>query len=188
MVDDDSVHVALSFDSEYTMPAAVTRSVAETIQGPDTLYILDGGIHPDDKQKIEASLPKHADMTLRYMDLPPIQDCLAIYLGMPWARIDLMKCLSVERVIYLDADTLARKDLRELWSTNLKGHPIAAMLDVWAPMGHDHVPRGPYFNSGVLLLVLVNVRTTLLKLEALCYEMRDAPCWDQDPPQCLLCR
>ena len=189
MVGDDSAHIALFFDPEYAMPAAVIlRSVAKTVQGPVTLYVLDGGIRPDDKQKIKESLPTRVGMTLRYMDLPPIQDCLAIYLGMPWARIDLMKCLSVERVIYLDADTLVRKDLRELWSTNLKGHPIAAMLDVWAPMGHDHVPRGPYFNSGVLLLVLVKVRTTLPKLEALCYEMRDAPCWDQDPPQCLLCR
>ena len=99
VVGDDSVHIALFFDSEYAMPAAVIlRSVAKTVQGPVTLYVLDGGIRPDDKQKIKESLPTRVGMTLRYMDLPPIQDYLAIHLGMPWARIDLMKCLSVERV------------------------------------------------------------------------------------------
>ena len=72
VVGDDSVNIALSFDSAYAMPAAVTlRSVAETVQGPVTFYILDGGIRPDDKQKIEESLPKRADMTLHYIDSQP---------------------------------------------------------------------------------------------------------------------
>ena len=180
VVGDDSVNIALSFDSAYAMPAAVTlRSVAETVQGPVTFYILDGGIRPDEKQKIEESLPKRADMTLHYIDLPPIS--FALNLGMAWARIDLMKCLPVDRAIYLDSDLLVRKDLRELWNTDLKGHAIAATLDVWIPMGHSGVGRGPYFNSGVVLMDLVKVRTTLPKLEALCYEMRDAHYWDQDP-------
>ena len=181
----DSIIVALAFDSGYTMSAAVTlRSVAENVQGPVTAYILDVGLRTEDKQKIEESIPNRSlDITLLYIDLPP--NSLALNVGPSWAKIDMMKCVPAERVIYLDADTLVRKDLRELWNTDLNGHSIAAapdiVPDIWRPMGDQHVPQGPYFNSGVLLLDLVKIRPTLPKLEALCYEIRDPPCGDRDP-------
>ena len=97
----------------------------------------------------------------------------------------MMKCAPAERVLYLDADILVCKDLRELWNTDLGGHSIAAapdiVPDIRHPKGDQYVPQGPYFNPGVLLLNLVKIRPTLPKLEALCYEIRDAPYGDWDP-------
>ena len=181
-VNDDRMIIALAFDSGYAMPAAVTlRSVAEHVQGRFTVYIIDCGLRAEDKAKVEASflIRPDSDITLSFIDLP--LNSVASKLGPAWARIDMMKCLPAERVIYLDADVLVRKDLRGLWNTDLGGHAIAAAPDLWCPMGHDRVPRGEYFNSGVLLLDLVKIRSTLPTLEALCYEMKDALFWDQDP-------
>lgn len=179
-VNDDSTIIALAFNSGYAMPGAVTlRSVAEHVRGRVTVYIVDCGLRAEDKAKVEASLLIRSDITLLFVNLPP--DSVASKLGPAWARVDVMRCLPAERVIYLDADTLVRKDLRELWRTDLSGHAIAAAPDLWCPMGHDRIPRGEYFNSGVLLLDLVKIRSTFPALEALCYEMKDALFWDQDP-------
>ena len=176
----DTIIVALAFDSGYAMPGAVTlRSIADNVKGPVMIYVFDCSLRAEDKQKIEASMPHSPDLTLVFMGLPT--DSIASKLGPAWARIDMMKSLSGERLIYLDADTLVRKDLRDLWNTDLEGHPIAAVRDVVMPMGHSRVPRGEYFNSGVLLLDLVKIRAVFPELEKLCYEMKDAKYYDQDP-------
>ena len=176
----DTIAIALAFDSGYSAPAAVTlRSIAEIVQGPVVIYVFDCGLRAEDKQKIQASLPHRLDLTLVFMDIAP--DSVASKLGPRWARIDMMKYLPGERLIYLDADILVRKDLRDLWNTDLQGHPIAAVQDVDIPMGYPGFPPGKYFNSGVLLMDLVKIRIVFPELETLCFEMRDAHYWDQDP-------
>ncbi|KAF8547596.1 nucleotide-diphospho-sugar transferase [Imleria badia] len=176
----DTINIALAIDSGYAMPGAVTlRSIADSVKGPVMIYVFDCGLRAEDKQKIEASLPHRLDLTLVFMELP--SDTIASKLGPRWTRIDMMKCLPGERLIYLDADILVRKDLRDLWNTDLEGHPIAAARDVVMPMGYAGVPRGEYFNSGVLLMDLVKVRTAFPELETLCFKMRNARYWDQDP-------
>ena len=78
-----------------------------------------------------------------------------------WHRILLPELLpGVERVLYLDVDTLAVDSLEPLWATALGDSPVAAVTNVFQ---HNHTGRpgslglaGPevYFNSGVLLLNL----------------------------------
>ena len=177
------IHIALTLDSTYAMPAAVTlRGIAENVQGPVTVYVYDCGLREEDRKKIEASLPERPDFTLLFMPLPP--DGLGNKLGAAWARIDAMKTLPLDRVLYLDADILVRKDLRELWNTDLKGYALGVVPDPFMPTGHDgvRVPRGLFFNSGVLLIDLVEVRPTIPALEKLCCRMKGTTAFrDQDP-------
>ena len=70
----------------------------------------------------------------------------------------------VDRVIYLDVDTLVRRDLGDLWEFDLKGKGIGAVRDhcvVW--IGHPRlgipdyerfglIGRSPYFNAGVMVI------------------------------------
>jgi len=173
----DRINIVLTIDSEYVLPATVAlRSIAENVQGYITLYIVDCGLDAEDKQKIGASLPTRQDITVLFIDLPP--NAIAHKLGPPWARIDAMKCLPVERAIYLDADVLVRKDLRELWNTDLKGHPLAAAPDIGRRRG---VRRDGYFNSGVLLIDLARARVAFPELERRCYELKGSRFYDQDP-------
>lgn len=79
------------------------------------------------------------------------------------ARLLLDKLLpeDLERVLYLDGDTIVRGSLRELWNTDMGDHPIAASLEPTydrkrkASIGLE---GKPYCNAGVLLVDLNNWR------------------------------
>jgi lipopolysaccharide biosynthesis glycosyltransferase len=82
-----------------------------------------------------------------------------------WYRILLPELLpEVERVLYLDVDTIAMSPLGPLWETDLSDHYLAAVTNVFQP---DHLPRlgelgiddpRDYFNSGVVLFNLELMR------------------------------
>ena len=78
-----------------------------------------------------------------------------------WYRIFLPELLpALDRVLYLDADTLVLGSLDALWRTDLGGHPLAAVRNVIDPEDRHHLAElglpddAPYFNSGVLLINL----------------------------------
>ena len=84
-----------------------------------------------------------------------------------WYRIFLPELLpQLDRVLYLDADTLIVDSLAPLWATDLEGAYLAAVTNVFQS-NHVHRPAelglaGPhvYFNSGVLLMNLADMRRT----------------------------
>jgi lipopolysaccharide biosynthesis glycosyltransferase len=82
-----------------------------------------------------------------------------------WHRIYLPELLpEVDRVLYLDGDTLALDSLEPLWATDLGSHLVAAVTNVLMPWARTRPAElglaGPeaYFNSGVLLLNLSEMR------------------------------
>jgi lipopolysaccharide biosynthesis glycosyltransferase len=82
-----------------------------------------------------------------------------------WYRILLPELLpDVERVLYLDVDTLALDDLAPLWDIDLDGALVAAVTNVFERGRWDAhtealgVAQEDYFNSGVLLLHLAEMR------------------------------
>lgn len=70
----------------------------------------------------------------------------------------------LDRVLYLDADTLVVDGLQPLWDTPLRSAPLAAVPNVVEPAMWDHVARlgiadrRQVFNSGVLVLDLARLR------------------------------
>ncbi|KZT20642.1 glycosyltransferase family 8 protein [Neolentinus lepideus HHB14362 ss-1] len=155
--DDDAfgyaMNIALTVDEGYAMPAAVTiRGLVDNNQGKMRIYVVDCGIS---------------------------EDSLTSQHGAVWAKLDMIKVLPVERVLYLDADTLIRKPVLDLWRTDMKGSSCAAALDVGYPMGHNRVGRNPYFNAGVMLLDLTKIRLktdelfALAKDEGFSYSFKD---------------
>lgn len=116
-----------------------------------------------------------------------------------WYRVLLPELLpEVERVLYLDADTLVLAPLRPLWETDLGEriaaavhNPMYAFLDAgfMAALGLGS-PRD-YFNSGVLLLDLKRWRQAGLSAElnrfvASYGEVQNWP--DQNALNAVLCR
>ena len=81
-----------------------------------------------------------------------------------WYRLFLPELLpGVERVLYLDVDTLAADALAPLWETDLDGHWVAAVTNVFEPWSAGRPAElglrpEDYFNSGVLLLNLAAMR------------------------------
>jgi lipopolysaccharide biosynthesis glycosyltransferase len=89
---------------------------------------------------------------------------------MAYCRILLPCLVDVPRVIYLDADTLVFRDISELFDLRLPtGQPLAAVRDAETfVLGEDSKtlaaamklpPDGAYFNSGVILLDLSQLRS-----------------------------
>ncbi len=82
-----------------------------------------------------------------------------------WYRIYLPELLSdLDRVLYLDVDTVVLDSLDALWETDLGEHYLAAVTNVPELDQIDHPARlglssaGAYFNAGVLLLNLELMR------------------------------
>ncbi|KZT74467.1 glycosyltransferase family 8 protein, partial [Daedalea quercina L-15889] len=174
------MHVALLVDSSYAMAAAVAiRSCVNHTQTRITFYVVDLGLSPTDRQNLEQCKGSAAaDATIVFIVLPP--GGLTAKGGTTWAKIDMIPVLPIERVLYLDADVLVRADLRCLWDTDLSGRAIGAVRDVGFPMGHGGMVQGPYFNAGVLLIDLAQVRGKMDALRATAETSLGAEYADQD--------
>ncbi|KIP05820.1 glycosyltransferase family 8 protein [Phlebiopsis gigantea 11061_1 CR5-6] len=175
----NEMHVVLTIDSSYAMPAAVTiQSVLQHTKGRITLYIVDLGLTSLDKERLRQLTTTHADVTLMFLDLP--RDHPSESTGASWAKIAMIPILPVERALYLDADVLVCTDLRAAWNVDLAGKPVGAVIDVGYPQGHPAIERGPYFNAGVLLIDLAQARAAHPRLVEAAMRCQDSLLRDQD--------
>lgn len=107
-----------------------------------------------------------------------------------WYRILLPDLLGdIDRVLYLDVDTLALTSIAPLWDVDLEGALVGAVTNVfeaWRGTEHTHalgVSQADYFNSGVLLLNLGEMRRSnaTAELRRVAAERADQLLWpDQD--------
>lgn len=174
-----SVNIALVAGASYAMPATVTlHSVTKHSSRRLTFYIIDCGLGTEDKDRMVQSIAEKSNVSLVFIPLDG--DGLGASLGPVWAKIDLIDLLPVERVLYLDADILARGDVGRLWDTDLKGKLLGACPDVGFPLGHEEIDRGPYFNAGVLLMDLTKIRREVQKLRDVASSMLSSKFVEQD--------
>ncbi|KAL0949075.1 hypothetical protein HGRIS_009170 [Hohenbuehelia grisea] len=172
------INIALVTDCTYALAAAVAiKTALVCTPGRVTVYVIDGGLTSEEKEKLRMSVNFDEEKTLVFVDLPG--ESLSRDLGPTWAKIDALVSLPVERAIYLDADVLVRCSLAELWSVDLGGKSIGATLDIGLPQGHSDI-AGPYFNAGVLLVDLAKARAKLPALMGLSKEMKESKHRDQD--------
>lgn len=73
-----------------------------------------------------------------------------------WFRIKIPDlCPDLDKVLYLDCDTMVNQPLKELFEIDLKDNYIAAVKDVWDVDKHLRrlsMNSDSYFNSGVMLI------------------------------------
>ena len=89
----------------------------------------------------------------------------------PYTYINLLKVclpdlLSVDKVIYLDVDTIVCDDLTPLWKTNVSGKWFAACPEyrgIYKPFGRI------YYNAGVLVINLAQMRKDNIVPELVAY-------------------
>ena len=82
---------------------------------------------------------------------------------------------NIDKVLYLDADTLIQKDLNKIYSTNMGGAYIGATKDGLMYQFPEHITeigldwRKFYFNSGVMLLNLKDMRKDAIIEKSITY-------------------
>jgi lipopolysaccharide biosynthesis glycosyltransferase len=96
----------------------------------------------------------------------------------------------VDRVLYLDVDTIVVDDLGPLWATDLGADVLGAVANVWEPWNAGYpasvgiTGENAYFNSGVLLMDLAAMRAEDAAGAVVAYALEhkaDLPWGDQTP-------
>ena len=183
------ITVVLAADDNFAMPLSVAAlSVAVTLPKSEHLdvWILDMGIRPQNRQLVERTLalPNAAvhwvdSLWERVAELPNTWPNIT-RAGYGRLLIPEMLPQTVERVLYLDCDVMARRSVQELFAIDMGGNASMGVPDVQTPFVSS--PGGspwwfrrgrsvdePNFNSGVLLMDLEIWRAERIGLEALRY-------------------
>ena len=168
------VNIVLITDSRYVPPTVVSMSSAiknKCANSTYNFYIITENITPQDEQML-LRLKKIASDTVNIKLIPQkepdlpyenMQRFLQYKVGMH--KIYLPEILKdIDKIIYMDGDTLVLKDLRHLFEMDVSDVYAAVAKDgiyyrfpkEMAEMGLDK--RGFYFNSGVMLYNLAMQR------------------------------
>jgi lipopolysaccharide biosynthesis glycosyltransferase len=164
------VRVATATDRHYLPYAAAMASSLAAHRDPATsveLTVLHSGIDPDEQRKLASGA---GGITVRWVSMDADSyrrwgvSTDPLVLAPQYFRCLLPRVYppSIDRVIYIDADTLVLEDLGPLFRWPLAGRPIAAAQDLmsvirdaishWREIGLDG--DAPYFNSGVMVVDL----------------------------------
>jgi lipopolysaccharide biosynthesis glycosyltransferase len=167
----DVLHVACAAEGDYVPhSAAMLHSVLahRGDRGVRVHYLHSPRLPAEARRRLSAMVDESGG-SIELLEVPD-RDVAGFpaehrYTGAMWYRLFLPELLpDVDRVLYLDADTLAVDDLGPLWDTDLSGHWVAAVTNVFEPWSAGRPAElglaGPeaYFNSGVLLLNLAEIR------------------------------
>lgn len=140
------IHIALCADKSFTVPLGLClRSIMQSAAASTEyhFHILDSGL---DRQL----LMRDGFTNITWYDVAGKMRDLPVYERFPSAtyhRFLLPELLpgEIERVIFLDCDTLVKTDLTELYHTDLQGNDIAAVP--WVVLGHYQEEYGQHLRS-----------------------------------------
>lgn len=127
-------------------------------------YIISYGIKKDNKNKL-SRLCKKYNRDIDIIELDDLNEYFDFNFDtLGWNKVILARLLmgsilpkTVDKIIYLDGDTVVRDGLKELWETNLGssivGMSIEPTVDKKRKKSLD-IENYPYYNSGVILVNL----------------------------------
>jgi len=166
-----ALRVACAVEGAYSAhSAALLHSIAEHSSGLEVrVHYLHGPTFPRADRDAIARMVSESAIQIEFTEIPPERVA-----GMPvmpeftaamWYRILLPELLpDTDRVLYLDVDTIVTDSLEPLVEIDLDGYYLAAVTNVLQD-SHAHRPHrlglsgaGSYFNSGVLLMNLDEMR------------------------------
>ena len=167
------IQVAMASNSRYLPWCAVAMlsCLRSTPEQPVRFHLLhEGDLSAHDRSRLATMVESaggeiafHGLTSNRLGTLPSKGDALGGRIS--WSRVVLPELLhDVERIVYLDADTLVTASLGELWRTPLDGRPLAAVRNVVEPAMRGYIRSigiadfRDYFNAGVLLMDLAAMR------------------------------
>ncbi|WP_340008050.1 glycosyltransferase family 8 protein [Paenibacillus sp. FSL K6-0276] len=170
------IEIALAFqdkDGQYAEHAGVVlASIFQHTSSPIHVHILhDISLTEDNKRKLDKLTTKHHH-TISYYSITLPDDMLQVLANINsisvWTqacmyRLLLPALIPVDKIIYLDCDVLVNMDITDLWQVELGDKYLGAIWDQ-AIMEVAHIVSSKglnpelYFNSGVILFSLNNIR------------------------------
>ena len=161
----NKINVCISSSDSYAKYAGVVvASILYNASFDDEIsfYILDGGISQENKDKVY-SLKSIKDCEINFVQVDEkMFDCYKQvkthgYILLPtYFRLKLATLLpDVDKIIYLDCDTVVNTSLKDLFNEDTSEYLIAGVSDI----NRNMVRKNPnYVNAGMLLIDLDNIR------------------------------
>ena len=143
-----------------------------------TIYVIGYNLSDKDIKKIKKEQRKNVDIKIIPIEkelLKPLSGGTKINPNV--TKVDNAKFFlttllkHTDKGIYLDGDTIVLKDLAELYNTNLSDNYIAA-ADDWQT-GWPDDPQKRYFNNGVMLLNLKEMRKNDIEKKLVDFKLND---------------
>ncbi|HFU4000660.1 TPA: glycosyltransferase [Streptococcus suis] len=155
--------------------------MVHTRKSPVSVYVLTSDISDYSRFKLQKLEDRFYNLKIhilvvdakQFEDLPLNRSHITrpeVYFRMAFASL----LPDLDRILYLDSDILAQKDLQPLWETPLDGAYMAAVSEPPSEGGFDYrrsigmTDPTYYFNSGVLLMDLKKIRED--QIESLLFE------------------
>ena len=171
------IHIAIAFDQNYTQQfSALLSSVFLNSRGRKlSFHLIASGTSEEYRSRVQNYIIAQGAKAVFYqLDSQASSD---LVLAGSWTqavyhRLYFPELVSadVDRLLYLDSDTLVVGDLQELFQMELGHYPVAAVYDVYVKKQElIGVPEGAYFNSGVLLMDIANWRRQSVSHKVLSY-------------------
>lgn len=182
----DPVEIACAARRDYLPHAATMIASALANAGkPVRVHLLAGNdLQREDRRRLKEMVTRSGgELELLEVDRRELHGLktTGVFPLSHWYRVLLPTLLPVPRVLYLDCDTLVLDSLTPLWRCQLGGAALGAVSNVFPdPAGETAllralgVPPGQYFNSGVMLLDLDQLRADDVAAEVLAYARRSA--------------
>lgn len=189
------IDVGFGFDANYAPhTASVLASLVRHARGQRFRFtLLHAGVDRATQAKIEAVAPEHHYhwCEIQDSDVPDIGDKRISHINRATLfRLGLEKYAPADctRILYLDSDISILRDVRDLVAIDLEGAAVGAVVDSyldaaafakqWKLEG-----EGDYFNAGVMVIDLAQVRAEKLftrAIELVGAQGVDMPYSDQD--------
>lgn len=160
-MNNNEVSIVLSADHAFTMPLGI--AILSILKNKNknrlfSFYILDGGLHQEDKEKINLLFKENDLSRIQYItiDQEKFKNFFDKRHFSKAANYRLLapEIINSEKIIYLDCDIIVNLDLSDLYDIDLKNNILGAIQEV----SDDYVKKyyfrniKRYFNSGVLLI------------------------------------
>ena len=199
------INIACTIDNSYVQHCAVMlASLLDSNKNTFfKFYIIHNGMEYHKQRKLEKFLSKRKQCTYqlilidqKYLAELPVNVPLFGHISIAtYFRIFLAEILpnTLDKILFLDADIIVRKDIRPLWETNIEGYSHAATInpglqDYFLNL-YQEAANPYYFNAGVLLINLHFWRNNNIMVRAyniLTKYWDKIGCWDQDVLNILL--
>lgn len=173
------MNILMASDENYVFLLGTSLySLFNTNKNIDSLdvYVIADGITPSSMNKLDKMAEKFG-RKLIYL-APPEMDTDIVVKGTlnisTYYRLKMTTLLpsSVDKVLYLDCDTLIRGSLSELWDINIENYLLAGVVDTtgkYARLSIELQQEDSYVNAGILLINLDRWRMEKIEEQFLAY-------------------
>lgn len=193
------VNVLYCFDSKFWRMAAVSMESLLATARESTQITIYCMVAPgtEGREQIEKIIKSHKSGTgLVWREIKAEENPFQDYEYSRWSPVIFYRCIAhrffkdIDKLLYLDSDTLICRDISELFDSDITDYVIGGVRDMapvndkFSPQGifvknfsEKYLNNGPYTNSGVLLINLHK----MAEYEHLLFETKiPLVCPDQD--------